>query len=169
MAYQSIPLLAAWWEDIGTARVWNPEGDEPLIIASLVDAGESDRFLAIFGVLDNNRVNLNISDGVQQTLDDLTDSFEASGGLRLTIGSNSWIFLLAGADMSDPYLWFPSNAADVAAAYAAASSAVAATLEISDDPDTDFARLRVGSTGVRKAYVGATEATRVYVGSTRVL
>ena len=44
------------------------------------------------------------------------------------------------ADMDpEPYIWSPSNSADVAAAYAAASSAVAATLELSDDPDTDFA------------------------------
>ena len=134
-AYQTINLLADWWGQLTTSqRGWAPPAaEQPTIISGLAFGGAADVELDAFGVYSSGIVRLSLDDA------DLTDAFEAGGGFRLTVGIQSWIFLLAGADSDVPYFWLPSNGPDVLAAYAAIPSATAATLEISDNPDVDFA------------------------------
>ena len=131
--YQLINLESSWWAQItGSQRGWDPPtGERPAIVSGLTLDGAEDELHA-FGVYSTGVVRLST-----QTAD-LTDEFEANGGLRLTVGSQSWVFLLAGADMGVPYFWSPSNTAEVIEVYNAISSATAATLEISDDPDVDY-------------------------------
>ena len=131
--YQIINLDAAWWGQLtGSQRGWEPPtADRPAIVSGLaLNAGET---LVAFGIYSSGVVRISLDTG------DLTDAFEADGGVRLTVGSQSWIFLLAGADMGVPYFWSPSNSDEVIEAYGIIASATAGTLEISDDPDTDFA------------------------------
>ena len=134
MGYQLINLEASWWGQLtGSQRGWQPPtAERPAIVSGLTLNGAADQLYA-FGVYSSGVVRISTQNG------DLTDEFEGNGGVRLTVGSQSWIYLLAGAVMSVPYFWGPSNSAEVIDAYNAISSAAAATLEISDDPDTDFA------------------------------
>ena len=133
--YQSIPLDSAWWAQItNSQRGWQPPAAErPEINPGLALNGATDLELEAFGVYSTGVVRISIQNG------DLTDAFEADGGVRLTVGAQSWIFLLAGADMSVPYFWIPSNSDEVIEVYDLIASATVGTLEISDDPDTDFA------------------------------
>ena len=157
--YQSIALDAAWWAQItGSQRGWDPPAaDRPAINSGLALGGATDRELEAFGVYSSGVVRLSIENG------DLTDAFEANGGVRLTIGSQSWIFLLAGADMGVPYFWSPSNAAGAIEAHGLIASATAGTLEISDDPDTDFADTST-STALEFTATGARSASRTGAG-----
>lgn len=133
MAYQSITLDAAWWGQLtGSQRGWEPGANAPAIISGLAEGGATDRTLFAFGVYSGGLVRASINNG------DLSDEVELNGGYRLTVGSQSWVFLMAGADLIEPYFWFPDNDDEAAEIYNLIDSATAATLEISDDPDTDF-------------------------------
>ena len=67
---------------------------------------------------------------------DLTDAFEATGGFEITHATvGSLTVELAGADMTEPYIWIPSNSAEVIAfanAVFALSGNQSATLRLFD-------------------------------------
>lgn len=132
--YQLINLDADWWGQLsGSQRGWEPGADAPAILSGLAEGGTTDRTLFAFGVYEGGLVRVSINNG------DLSDEVEENGGFRLTVGGQSWVFLLAGSDPAEPYFWFPDNTDDAVEIYGLIDSATAATLEISDDPDTDFA------------------------------
>ena len=89
--YQLINLDADWWGQLtATQRGWEPGADAPAIISGLAEGGATDRTLFAFGVYSGGLVRVSINNG------DLSDEVEENGGFRLTIGGQSWVFLLAG-------------------------------------------------------------------------
>ena len=63
---------------------------------------------------------------------DLSDAFETSGGIDITVSGTTYSFDIASADRNGPYNWTPTNSDDMASLYAAISSATDATLVIRD-------------------------------------
>ena len=114
MAQQTFQFPASTYSDGATFVLWGRSTGRPQINADL--RGTSNAFLANLSLQnDNGTVNLSFSStssggGGDQSL---SDAFEASGGLDITVGSLSLSVNLAGADTTDPYNWIPSNSAEV--------------------------------------------------------
>ena len=119
MAEQTIQLAASWHDAQSSATRWRaPAGSRPEIDAAL--AGTFSKFFSTVLVRSSNgEVLLQIasdqSELPQNANDDLLQVFETNGSLELIVGSNSLLVALAGADMSEPYIWTPTNSAEVIA------------------------------------------------------
>ena len=133
-AYQSINLSANLWNSYSFGIIWQDQANS-ISINSALSGNSNTTFSALF-LLNNGTIQLHFNR--EGAIDDLSDAFESNGGIRLTIGSGSWAFPLAGADTDEPYDWSPANSADLSAARTAAQSATAVTLEISDNAAADF-------------------------------
>ena len=132
--YQSINLSANLWNSYSFGIIWQDQANS-ISINSALSGNSNTTFSALF-LLNNGTIQLHFNR--EGAIDDLSDAFESNGGIRLTIGSGSWAFPLAGADTDEPYDWSPANSADLSAARTAAQSATAVTLEISDNAAADF-------------------------------
>lgn len=98
----------------------------PSIASALLPSGNSATIISLI-VASNGRLGLD-PDG-----SDLSDAWEQNGSLAVTVGASTWIFPIAGADTSEPYLWTPANAAtDGVAFYNAIAASIAATLTLRD-------------------------------------
>ena len=125
MPSQTIQLQAAWYFP-SFSRWIPPSGSRPAIDASL--RGSDSRFLQAL-ILADGEVRFRIASSQTQSSiagQDLTSQFEQNGSLELTVGSNSLLVSLAGADTTEPYVWTPTNGAEVTA-FEALLSGVAGT------------------------------------------
>ena len=121
MPSQIIQLQAAWYFP-SHSRWKPPQGSRPAIDAGL--RGADPRFLETL-VLADGEIRLRIASSqteISATGQDLTSTFEQNGTLEIIVGSNSLLVSLAGADTTDPYVWTPTNGAEVAAFEALLSS-----------------------------------------------
>ena len=121
MPSQIIQLQAAWYFP-SHSRWKPPQGSRPAIDAGL--RGADPRFLETL-VLADGEIRLRIASSQTEISDsgqDLTSTFEQNGTLEIIVGSNSLLVSLAGADTTDPYVWTPTNGAEVAAFEALLSS-----------------------------------------------
>ena len=140
---QTIDLpSAAWTENIDGGDGWEFATGRPAIDAGLEPAGE-DRYFHRLSVRSNGLLALRFQSAAAGAItqdNDLTDTFEQSGTIEVTVGGTSWIFALGGADVREPYVWVPSNAAtDGVAFYNAVQSATDATITLRDFDPTPFA------------------------------
>ena len=93
-------------------HVWAyPNNGRPMIDSSL----GTNRELNQVGVTHVGGIAIAIGSGV--TGEDLSDQFEMQGSVVLSAAGHTVIASIAGADMSDPYVWTPDNASEVVAFY----------------------------------------------------
>ena len=172
MAEQTLNLPASSYISIATFVTWSFSGtDRPLIDASLTSGNT--RYFSQIVLLSNGRVQLTVSssqdESASDTGDDLSDAFEANGGLTLTVTSPSISLTvdLDGSDMEEPYLWSPTNSSEVITAYnalKATSTAPSAVLTLSDNaspPDKTNALTLFSNQG-GTSFPGVISEFRVY-------
>ena len=177
MARQTITLDAGWYNVFTftsgnfagrTIKRWQPGGAERPSIDSSLLASDSNQELLTVGIFDDGRININIATGSS----DFSDQFEDNGTVTFTAGSNS--VTVNGPnhsgstvqDDADPYVWTPSNSAEVITFYNAlptTNTSQAGSLTLNDNSN-----VFVGSDAVSAMYVGSTSVTRAYIGSTRI-
>ena len=141
MAFQSILLPSVYHSTSTGAGGWDFGSSGQLIIPEL--SPNDTRYLTNFRVRHSNqpsRLRLVFERTLlgNQTGQDLTDQFELNGAIRVTIGNEKWTFQLAGADLTEPYNWTPSNGADIDELYNAVGpdgSFTSGVIELSDDGD----------------------------------
>ena len=121
-------LLAGW--------SYNSRSDQPAVDAGLTP-GE-DRYLIYIHFTGTGQVRLQFGDTLGESVadqnEDLSTAFESVGEIEVSFDGTDYVFELAGADLSEPYGWGPSNSADVIALYNALLGATnrAATLTLRD-------------------------------------
>ena len=114
MPSQTIQLQAAWYFP-SFSRWFPPPGSRPAIDAGL--RGADPRFLQAL-ILAEGEIRFRLASSQTQssaTGQDLTSQFEDHGSLELIVGANSLLVALGGADTTEPYVWTPTNGAEVAA------------------------------------------------------
>ena len=131
MAEQTINLPANLWDErsVGqaTLRDWLAALNAYPIDQDLAAPG-TQTSLHQLAVLSDGRIIVATQGGV----DELSSTFETAGSIAVTVGSDTWTFALAGADLTEPYTWSPSNSNDVTAFYNAVASSTAVTLTLRD-------------------------------------
>ena len=174
MAQQTFQLPADIYLEGDTFLYWRfPFQERPAINDAFhTETGQARLLIQVSVNLDGS-VRLYIggsqNDPIATTGQSLDTLFEQSGGLDLTVGAFSLSVNLAGADTNDPYIWIPSNSAEVIQFrndVLALTGDQAATLVLRDF--TGIFNMRVGSAIVNKVYLGSTEVTKVYLGSTLI-
>ena len=172
MARQTIQLPAATWNQSSAAGGWSLTGVTrvELIPAFSPDGGR--RYLSGFHVARDGRISLStisIESGRFPPLQfaSLTDKFEASGGLDVTVGGTAYSFEVGGLWTQAPYSYTtPSNGADATAIYAYNRyRAEGATLVIRDGP---LFAIKYGTRDVAGFRYGSSTPAALYRGSTRV-
>lgn len=128
---QEIALPATAWQQRNVtgnriSREWIPI-PRPSIDAALAEPG-STTSLQQCSARSDDSLQLSTINGV----DELSSAFETSGSVQYTVGSSSWLFEMGGLDLTEPYIWTPSNSSDVSALYDAIAAPVAATLTLRD-------------------------------------
>ena len=114
MPSQTIQLQAAWYFP-SFSRWKPPPGSRPAIDAGL--RGADPRFLESI-ILADGEIRFRIASSQTEISDsgqDLTSQFEDHGSLELIVGANSLLVALGGADTTEPYVWTPTNTAEIAA------------------------------------------------------
>ena len=90
----------------------------PRIIDALTPSGNPSRFFAELNIYGSGRINLFIasstSESASNTGDELSDTFETSGHVRVTLNDLSLTFKI-GSDVTEPYIWTPDNSNEVTA------------------------------------------------------
>ena len=133
MASQTIQLSAGdhFTDNVGgaTRRGWS--GLSVAIDTSLLQDSDDNSNLNLFAVAADRAVILDLSA-------DLSNEFETSGGVDVTVDGTTYSFDLRGQDTSEPYWWYPTNSGDVNRIYSAIGVGTSATLVIRDvsAPDT---------------------------------
>ena len=131
---QTIQLPGADFTLSVSRKSW--ERSPRVLIDSPFTAGDLARYFLRTQIHSDGRVAIqftNTSDGHTVVNLDLSDAFEQEGVLTYTVGDNVLQVELGGADTSGPYLWRPSNSAEVIAFYnAIGNSNVAGALTIAD-------------------------------------
>lgn len=97
---------------------------------------------------------------------DFVSTFETSGQITFTAGSNSVTVIGTGTDTAEPYDWTPSNSSDVTTFFNTLTDSSSLSITLSDE--TGFGSLRWGSTEIKKIYWGATEIKKAYWGTTEL-
>ena len=97
---------------------------------------------------------------------DFISTFETSGQITFTAGSNSVTVIGTGSDTAEPYDWTPTNSADVTTFHDALTDSSSLSITLSDE--TGFGSLRWGSTEIKKIYWGSTEIKKAYWGTTEL-
>ena len=119
-------------------------------------------YLSTVSMLESGWMFLNLTDARGT---DLSGAVRTNGLFTLTSGEHSVDFGIFGADMQEPYRWFPDNVAEVVAFYnAIGTSDVAATLTI-----RDYRHGRPPAPLPTYAAVGALPAGVMFDGATRRL
>ena len=122
MAEQVINAPASWYLSNRSGGVnivnYRPSTNQrPAIIAALKRNSGDVRVLANLDFRANGQFGLVITN--TQTGfpagQDLSDLFETSGSIEITVQGRSLLVALAGADMTEPYNWTPANSAEVTA------------------------------------------------------
>ena len=119
MAEQTITLDQSWFFSGAIAVSWQPLGiNRPQIDADLASARPW--FAAILFKKDGS-IELRFANPQSETAadanDDLSATFEASGSFVITAETAELSVSMAGADTAEPYVFTPSNSAEVTAFY----------------------------------------------------
>ena len=81
--------------------------------------GGTDRWIGYVEFASSGTVRLrfasNLTENINNANDDLSSAFEANGSVTITVGSESVTVSLAGADTTEPYVFTPTNSAEVTA------------------------------------------------------
>ena len=173
MARQTIPLPAVAFFDRASDVIWSfGSGDRPEIDAALLVSPPG--FLqsitiqrATFPLLYLVHVDIAQSQ-TNPGNEELTDQFEEHGSITIVAAGNTLTINTEHDDTSEPYIFDPSNVAEVTAFYDALNGlgdgSTAGTLTLDDGASAIY----VASTQVSTAYVGSTSLATAYVGSTKV-
>ena len=128
-------------------------------------AGAEEKYLVAVTVFSDGRVRLGFGNNTStsdQDGDDLSDDFEANGSVMLEYQSDAFTAELAGADLTEPYQWTPSNANEVKAFYNALPAVrAAARLTLRAHPTVVSSidlSLSAGSTGQPSAELSVSVA-----------
>ena len=140
MATQTIALPSSAYIYTSAAIQWNVSGTggapAPIQIDSSLAPPGTTRYLNNFAVFKSGRILLDIQATTTTATSgaDLSNQFESDGEIMITTEHGS-LLVKMGSDTSDPYIWTPSNPAEVTAFYNAHSrTAVPATLFLDDNP-----------------------------------
>ena len=167
MALQALILPASIRLQLSTRILWNAGGADAYAIDSALTFGNAENFrLNSFSISTNGQLVVNVIAVGSSDNGELSNAFEVNGGIRVTLGNESWVFLLAGFDTTEPYVWTPTNHADALAAYAAASATnTAVTFELSDNAAVDFfvQRIDLGAIEARAGNPDASFDLRILV------
>ena len=173
--YQSVTVTAAGnrqefsgvpFRAHGTSgHEWWHSSNRPLVDAAL--RGAFNRYLAsVQAHLDGHFViSFDESSSGQDSINaDLSAAFESSGSVSVDVSGESLTVALAGADLTEPYNWTPSNSAEVTALYnALATSTDAADIIIRDyTPPDDPITISLSASGTAE-YDGVTDTAEVRV------
>ena len=118
MAQQTLPIPDNRYLELGTTARWFLPAGSRLPVDSAITGGPT-RLLADVVISGAGLITLRFtenqteSSGSSGGADDLSDTFEATGGFTITVGAFELTVELAGADVSEPYVWTPSNSAEV--------------------------------------------------------
>ena len=153
MAEQTIPLPASAWTISSIKVQYNFSSNRPQIDAGLTPA-DTTRYLRQIIFRNTGAASASFDDqasgGGGSDQDDLSSLFETNGSITLTVGNHSVTIGTEADDTSDPYIFTPSNAAEVIAFVQAVQPGgamdgtlvlrdfVPAPASFSDDTGTDF-------------------------------
>ena len=170
MSSQAIPLQTGWYVGNPSSAIYQPHAQQrPAIATSLTPSDNPPRFLRVIELRsDTGAISIAVEVGQTQvgSGQDLSDAFETSGFLRIQAVGMDVTAFLASADTTEPYVWTPTNSAEIIALATAIIAAQpanrAATLTISDGTGAILGFNNVNF------YQGDTAFDRVYVGATQI-
>ena len=170
MAQQTIDLPTSYYRRQSAFVDWRPpDNSRPAIIDGLKASSSDSRFFSVLRFFPGGLTRLGIDSsqtGSQSA--DLSGEFEKNGAIDITISGTTYSFDLNSSDLTEPYIWTPSNSTDAGAIFTTlARSRVAATLVIRDGPPVSgFKMVFGGKTYSKVQFGGKTYNKMVFNGKT---